>query len=83
MPTTNRWLATLNRTLRNKKNDDKSMREILKIAKQNYTHKKKEKKQLKRREKKRRRSRNTHIHTKCIRKAIKKCSRHRHRGRRR
>ena len=78
MPTTNRWLATLNRTMRNKKNEKKSLREILKIAKNTYnkpstTRKKKKKKKGKR-------YTHTHVHTRCIRKAIKKCRKHKHRS---
>ena len=36
MPTTNRWLASLNKTLRNKRYKNKSLRNILKIAKDKY-----------------------------------------------
>ena len=36
MPTTNRWLASLNKTLRNKKYKHKSLKNILKIAKDEY-----------------------------------------------
>mgnify|MGYP001459309520 FL=1 len=36
MPTTNRWLASLNKTLRNKKYKNKSLQNILKIAKDKY-----------------------------------------------
>jgi hypothetical protein len=88
MPTTNRWLATLNRTMRNKQNEKKSLREILKMAKERYNTSsiKQTKRSIKKRKKgkKRRSYKHTHTHTRCIKKAIKKaikkCRKHKHRS---
>ena len=77
----NKWMTTVKQTMR--ANAGKSLKEVLKLAKKKYrSTKKAEKKKSKRKQKttnkrKRRRS-SSHIHTKCIKKAIKKCRRHKH-----
>jgi len=77
-----------------KDNKGKSLREVLKIAKKKYNSSRKLKKLKKKtnikkikkikktvkikKSRRRRRRRSSHIHTKCIKKAIKKCNRHKH-----
>ena len=84
MTTTNRWLATLNRTMRNKKNEKKSLREILKMAKERYNtssiNQPKRSRKKRKKGKKRKPYKHTHTHTRCIKKAIKKCRKHKHRS---
>lgn len=51
MPTTNRWLSALNKTLRNKKHKHKSLQNILKITKDKYYSVIRKKKTLSRKKK--------------------------------
>tara|TARA_B100001027_G_C16160329_1_gene282296 strand:+ start:108 stop:347 length:240 start_codon:yes stop_codon:yes gene_type:complete len=76
----NKWMKTVKETMR--ANAGKSLKEVLKIAKKKYRSSKKvEKKPIRKKKtvnKRKGRRSSSHIHTRCVRKAMKKCARHKH-----
>ena len=79
--TGNQWMTTVKQTM--KANAGKPLKEVLKIAKKKYRStkkvgKKRRSKSKSKTNKRKRRKSSSHIHTKCVQKAIKKCQRHKH-----
>ena len=77
----NKWMTTVKQTMR--ENAGKSLKEVLKLAKKKYrstkkVEKKKPKRKQKTEHKRKRRRYSSHVHTKCVKKALKKCGRHKH-----